>query len=100
VLPRSLGDLFFKATFLAEQLRASEICIDILLAALDAPEVDPSSFIPLPPELAGSESYGFFSNTDWKPLSAAAAKALAPFAEMEMVDPNDLRKALLEAKRE
>jgi len=98
VFPPALGDLFFKASFLAEQSRASEISIDILLAALDAPAVDPSSFLSPPAELAGSESYTF--NTDWKPLSADAAKALMPFAELETVDPDALRSALLAAKHE
>ena len=43
MFPPCLGDVFFKATVLAQQSGASEINIDILLAALEASEVDPAS---------------------------------------------------------
>jgi hypothetical protein len=69
MFPPSLGDVLFKATFLAQRSGAPEINIDILLAALDAPEVDPSSLLAMPPDLAGSESYGFSFNSDWISLS-------------------------------
>jgi hypothetical protein len=95
--PPSLGDLFFKATYLAERSRSPEISIDILLAALDAPEVDPASLFDGP---AGLESGGYTVNTKWKSLSAAAAKALASFAERGTVDRDALRRALFEAPRE
>lgn len=93
----ALGELIFKATYLAEQSQASEIGIDILLAALDAPEIDPESMFEGP---AGSPSGSYTFNTGWKPLSSSAGKALAPFAGMETADRDALRKALLEAKQE
>lgn len=95
MFPSSLGDLFFKATHLAEQSQASEISVDILPAALDAPKIDPASLFRGP---TGSESGSYVFNGDGKSLSANAAKATAPFAEMETVDA--LRRALLEAKQE
>lgn len=75
MFPPSLGDLFFKATLLAEQSRASEITVDILLAALDAPEIGTGSSLFDDPT-TGSESGSYFFNTDWRSLSADAAKAL------------------------
>jgi hypothetical protein len=98
MIPPYLGDVFFKATFLAQQSKSSEINIDILLAALDASEVDPSSFLPPAADLTGSECYASFTNSDWTPVSTDAAKALAPFAGMEKIDLPILRKALLAAK--
>jgi hypothetical protein len=97
MFPPGLGDLFFKATFVAEQWRASEISVDILLAALDAPDLDPASVFR---GSAGSESGGYYVNTDWKSLSTDAAKALTPFAEMETLDRDALRRALLDAKQQ
>jgi hypothetical protein len=98
VFPPGLGDVIFRATFLAQQSGASAINVDILLAALDAPNIDPSPFLPPRPDVAGSDCYAFFANSDWTPLSSAAAEALAPFAEMETVDPATIRKALLAAE--
>jgi hypothetical protein len=91
MFPPCLGNVFFKATFLAQRSGASEISIDILLAAL-APEVDALSLLSPPADDA------FFANSDWAPVSTEVAKALAPFAEMETVDPATLRRALLDAK--
>ncbi len=100
MIPPCLGDVFFKATFLAQQSGASEINIDILLAALDATEVDPLPFLPPASDLTGSACYALFTNSDWTPVSTDAAKALAPFAGMETIDPAILRKALLAAKEQ
>lgn len=94
----SLGELIFKATYLAEQSRTSEITIDILLAALDAPAVDPASVFNLPPAALESGGVSYCVNTDWKSLSPGATKALEPFAGMETIDRDALRKALLEAR--
>jgi hypothetical protein len=93
----ALAICFSKQLILAERSRSPEISIDILLAALDAPEVDPASLFDGP---AGLESGGYTANTKWKSLSAAAAKALAPFAERGTVDRDALRRALFEAPRE
>ncbi len=107
--PPYLGDVFIKATVLAQQSGASEINIDILLAARDAVEVYPASYC----LRISTESGGYvfsLNNADWTPVSTHAAKALRPFtgseptaehiasSGMEKVDPATLRKALLAAK--
>jgi hypothetical protein len=99
MFPPCLGDVFFKATVLAQQSGASEINIDILLAALDASQADPASTFLI--VWISTESGGFafsINNSDWTPVSTHAAKALGPFDGMENVDPATLRKALLAAK--
>lgn len=103
--PPCLVDVFFKATVLAQQSKASQITIDILLASLDAPEVSPErsecgcfAFCKV---WISTESgrYAFsINNSDWTPVSTHAVKALGPFAGMEEVDPATLRKTLLAAK--
>jgi hypothetical protein len=113
--PPYLGGVFIKATVLAQQSGASEINVDILLAALDALaardaiEVYPASnCLRISTESGG---YAFsLNNADWTPVSTHAAKALRPFtgaepraehiasSGMEKVDPAALRKALLAAK--
>jgi hypothetical protein len=99
MFPPCLGDVFFKATVLAQQSRASEINIDILLAALDASQVDPASPFLIVWISTESGGYAFsINNSDWTPVSSHAAKALDPFDGMENVDPATLRKALLAAK--
>ena len=99
MFPPCLGDVFFKATVLAQQSGASEINIDILLAALEASEVDPASPFLIVWISTESGGYAFSINSsDWTPVSNHAAKALGPFDGMENVDPATLRKALLAAK--
>ena len=99
MFPPCLGDVFFKATVLAQQSGTSEINIDILLAALDASQVDPASPFLIVWISTESEGYAFsINNSDWTPVSTHAAKALGPFDGMENVDPATLRKALLAAK--
>ena len=96
MFPPCLGDVFFKATVLAQQSGASEINIDILLAALEASEVDPASPFLIVWISTESGGYAFsINNSDWTPVSTHAAKALGPFDGMENVDPATLRKALL-----
>jgi hypothetical protein len=99
MIPPCLRDVFSKAAFLAQQSKASEINIDILLAALDAPELDPWSIVPPTSDPTGPECYGCFTNSDWTPVSTDAAKALAPFAGVEKIDAAVLRKVLLDAKK-
>jgi hypothetical protein len=115
MFPPCLGDVFIKATVLAQQAGASEINIDILLSALDelaapdAVKVYPASDC----LRISTESWGYafsLNNSDWTPVSTHAAKALRPFtgsepraehiasSGMETVDPATLRKALLAAK--
>ena len=99
MFPPCLGDLFFKATVLAQQSGASEINIDILLAALDASQDDPASPFLIVWISTGSGGYAFsINNSDWTPVSTRAAKALGPFDGMENVDTATLRKALLTAR--
>ena len=99
MFPPCLGDIFFKATVLAQQSGASEINIDILLAALDASEVDPASPFLIVWISTESGGYAFsINNSDWTPVSTLAANALGRFGGMEKVDPAVLRKALLAAK--
>ena len=99
MFPPCLGDVFFKATVLAQQSGASEINIDILLAALEASEVDPASPFLIVWISTESGGYAFsINNSDWTPVSTHAAKALGPFDGMENVDPATLRKALFAAK--
>jgi hypothetical protein len=99
MFPPSLGDVFFKATALAQQSGASEINIDILLAALDASQADPASPFLIVWISTESGGYAFsINNSDWTPVSTHAAKALGPFDGMENVGPDTLRKALLAAK--
>ena len=99
MFPPCLGDVFFKATVLAQQSGTSEINIDILLAALDASQVDPASPFLIVWISTESEGYAFsINNSDWTPVSTHAAKALGPFDGMDNVDPATLRKALLAAK--
>ena len=96
MIPSGLSDLVFKATFLAEQSRTSEISIDLLLAALDVPEIDPASLFPA---TTGSQSGSYAVNSAWHALSADAAKALSQFTEGETLDRDALRRALLDAKQ-
>ena len=99
MFPPCLGDVFFKATVLAQQSGTSEINIDILLAALDASQVDPASPFLIVWISTESGGYAFsINNSDWTPVSTHAAKALGPFDGMDNVDPATLRKALLAAK--
>ena len=99
MFPPCLGDVFFKATVLAQQSGDSEIDIDILLAALDASQADPASPFLIVWISTESGGYAFsINNSDWTPVSTQAAKVLGPFAGMEAVDPTTLRKALLAAK--
>lgn len=99
MFPPCLGDLFFKATVLAQQSGASEINIDTLLAALDASGVDPASPFLIVWISTASGGYAFsINNSDGTPVSTHAAKALGPFDGMENVDPATLRQALLAAK--
>jgi hypothetical protein len=99
MFPPCLGDVFFKATVLAQQSGASDINIDILLAALDASQVDPGSPFLIVWISTESGGYAFsINNSDWTPVSTHAAKALGPFDGTENVDPATLRKALLAAK--
>jgi hypothetical protein len=99
MFPPCLGDVFFKATALAQQSGASEINIDILLAALGGSQVDPASPFLIVWISTESGGYAFsINNSDWTPVSTHAAKALGPFDGMENVDPATLRKALLAAK--
>ena len=97
MFPPCLGDVFFKATVLAQQSGALEINIDFLLAALEAS--DPASPFLIVWISTESGGYAFsINNSDWTPVSTHAAKALGPFDGMENVDPATLRKALLAAK--
>jgi hypothetical protein len=111
MFPPCLGDVFFRATVLAQQSGASEIDIDILLTALDAPEVEipmmycvkikwpnPASLLSETSDVAESGDYALSINSDWTPLSTHAVKALGPFAGIENVDAFALQKALLAAK--
>jgi hypothetical protein len=98
MFPPGLGDVLFKATLLAQQSQASEIGIDALLAALDEPELE-VPFRSLPPDISGDECCGFYTNSDWIPLSTDAQKVLTSFAETDTVDTVTLRKALLTAKQ-
>ena len=97
MFPPCLGDVFFKATVLAQQSGALEINIDFLLAALEAS--DPASPFLIVWISTESGGYAFSINSsDWTPVSNHAAKALGPFDGMENVDPATLRKAILAAK--
>src|ERR1019366_8452261 len=97
MFPPCLGDVFFKATVLAQQSGALEINIDFLLAALEAS--DPASPFLIVWISTESGGYAFsINNSDWTPVSTHAANALGPFDGMENVDPATLRKALLAAK--
>jgi hypothetical protein len=99
MFPPCLGDVFFKATVLAQQSGASEINIDILLGAFDASQVAPASPFLIMWISTESGGYAFsINNSDWTPVSTHAAKALGPFDGMENVDLATLRKALLAAK--
>jgi hypothetical protein len=89
-----MGDLFFKATLLARESGASEIGIDALLAALDVPVADMPT-----PETPDSECCAFFINSDWMSMSSEVVTALAPFGELEQIDLDGLRNALLLAKK-
>jgi hypothetical protein len=90
----SIGDVVFKAMLLAQGSGASEIGIDILLTAIDAPMPN----MP-PPESPGAESCGFVINSDWTPLSSEVVEALAPFGGLEEISLEALRTALLSAKK-
>ena len=90
----STGDVFFKATHLAQRSGASEIGIDILLAALDAPAVSSQ-----PPETADPDCSGGFLNSDWIPISTEVARALEPFGGFENITRDTLRTALLSVKK-
>lgn len=89
-----LGDVFRKATVLAQQSGTSEISTDILLTAFDAAQVCPDCFC----LRISTESGGYAFSVDtlvWTPLSPQAAKVLGPFEGIESVDPSTLRNALL-----
>lgn len=101
--PPTLADVFFKATLLAQQSGASEINIQILLAALDAlPDRKSSNthvnsgYVLISTQ---SDRYAFsINNSDWTPVSAQTAKVLGQFDGMEEVDHATLRKALRAAQ--
>ena len=88
------GDVLFKATILAQEAGASEIGIDILLSAIDAPAI----YEP-PLEPPGAESYAWVINMDWIPMSSEVVEALAPFGGFEEISLEALRTALLAAKK-
>jgi hypothetical protein len=94
-----IGELIFKATFLAMWSGAAEIDIDTLLKALAAQDAPDDDVFSLLAPVAGSGSYAYYMNSDWKQLSSSAAKALAPFMDAEMIDWEALRRALLAAKQ-
>jgi hypothetical protein len=115
--PDCLGDVFIKATVLAEQSGVSEINVDILLCALDALEAhDAAEVYPASNCLrisTESEGYAFsLDNSVWFQVSAQAANALSPFtgsepraediaaSGMEPVDLATLRRNLQEQGRE
>jgi hypothetical protein len=99
MFPPCFGDVFFKATVLAQQSGASEINIDILLAALDASQVDPPSPFLIVWISTESGGYAFsINNSDWTTVSTHAAKALGTLDGMENADPATLRKAFLAAE--
>ncbi len=87
----SIGDVFFRATVIAHESGASEIGIETLLAAIDAPTIAQTE----PPDGSESGCYGFYINLEWVPLSAEAAKAIAPFGGFEHLSLDGLRAALL-----
>lgn len=92
----STGDVFFKATQLAQQSGAPEIEIDILLAALDAPAV--SSQLG---EVSDTDSFEVFVNSDLIPMSDEVVRALTPFGGLEKIENITLdtfRTALLSAR--
>jgi hypothetical protein len=91
------GEVFFKATLLAQKAGLSEIGIDSLLAALDSPFE--AAFTPNFPESDSSECCAFTINLDWIPLSVAATKALGPFEDIDEMSPDALRTLLLAAQK-
>ena len=91
----STAEVFFRATVLAHDSGLSEIGIETLLVAIDAPNTAQAN-LPDGPE---SGCYGFYINSDWIPLSAEVEKAIAPFGGFENIGLDGLRSTLLAAKK-
>lgn len=91
----SPAEVFTRAFVLAHDAGLSEIGIETLLAAIDGPTLAQAN----PPDVPESGSYGFFVNSDWIPLFAEVAKAIAPLGSFENIGLETLRSALLSAKK-
>jgi hypothetical protein len=94
MFPPATTEVFLRATMLAQNSGASEIGIDILLAALDC-ETDPPHSI----EPAELDCESFFINSDWISLSKEVVAAIATVGDAEAMKPESLRRVLLAAKR-
>ena len=90
-----IAEVFTRAFVLAHNAGLSEIGIETLLAAIDAPKPAQAN----PPSGPNLESYAFYNNSDWVPLSAEVSKAITPFGSFENISLEGLRSALLSAKK-